>query len=210
MARPAAIRAAVHAQAADDKAVALSAELMEGSDGVEDLPQVSTRELDQRLAAGAVEVIVLRVAVVVLVDGPAAEHHLSQQPRFDKLGERPVDRRPARGGAVGGAAEIGEELLGVEVLVSGADVLNDHPPLPRDPLPPGLEKLLEPLARRQRYIDLAEREVGGGGHDDRPQGGGRCKAESGSRINRILPTAGPFGRLARHDSREAASSKSKL
>ena len=156
MTRPAAIRAAVHAQAADDEAVALGAELVEGGDGVEDLPQVGARELDQRLAPSAVEVIVLRVAVVVLIDGPAAEHHLSQQPRFHELGKRSVDRWPAGGGAVGGAAEIGEELLGVEVLVSGADMLDDHPPLPRDPLPPGLKKLLKPLTRRERHIDLAE------------------------------------------------------
>jgi hypothetical protein len=35
-------------------------------------------------------------------------------------------------------------------------MLDDHPPLPRDPLPPGLEKLLKPLPRRERHIDLAE------------------------------------------------------
>ena len=89
--------------------MSLGAELVEGRHGVEDLPEIGARELDQRLAPGAVEVIVLRVAVVVLVDGPAAEHHLPQQPRFDQLRERPVDRWPARGGAVGRAAEISEE-----------------------------------------------------------------------------------------------------
>jgi len=172
VARPTAVRAAAQAQSADDQPVSLGAELVKGRDGVEDLPQVGARELDQRLAPGAVEVIVLRVAVVVLVDGPAAEHHLPQQTGFDELGERPVDRRPARGGAIGGAAQIGEELLGVEVLVAGTDMLDNHPSLPRDPLPPGLEKLLKPLARRQRHVDLAEREIGGGGHDGRPQGGG--------------------------------------
>jgi hypothetical protein len=42
------------------------------------------------------------------------------------------------------------------MLVVAADVVDDHLPLPRDPLAAGLEKLREPFARRQRDVNLAE------------------------------------------------------
>ena len=54
-----------------------------------------TVELDQLVADLAVEMVVPRIAVVVLVDAPAAERHLPQQPCLDQLAQRAIDRRAA-------------------------------------------------------------------------------------------------------------------
>ena len=61
-------------------------------------------EFDQLVALGAVQMIVLRVAVIVFVNGAAAEDHFSQQAGFDHFGQRAVDGRPANFAGRGGAA----------------------------------------------------------------------------------------------------------
>ena len=103
--------------------------------------------------------VVLRVAVIVLVDGAAGEHHLAEQPRLHHLGERPVDRGPAGPGTGRRPPQAGEELLGVEVLVVTGDVIDDRLALPGDPLAAGAQELREPLPRRQRHLDGAERKL---------------------------------------------------
>ena len=108
--------------------------------------------------------VVLWVAVVVLIDGPAPEHHLPKQARIHHLCERAVDSGPAGLRPLRRLTEPGQQLLGIEMLVMAADVINDHLSLPRDPLAPRLEKLREPLARRQRDVNLAERKVRCDGH----------------------------------------------
>ena len=62
-------------------------------------------------------------------------------------------------GRLAGLPEVGQQLLGVEVLVTARHIIDDHPPLPRDPLAAGLQKLGEPLGGRERRIDTAEREI---------------------------------------------------
>ena len=127
------------------------------------LRQLVAVELDQLVAHLAVQVVVLRVAVVVLVDGPAAERHLPQQAGFDQLVERAVDGRPADLLALVSAGEAVDQLVGVEVVVPLEDEVDQRPPLLRDPLAAALQVLLEPLLRRERDLDFAEGEIVGHG-----------------------------------------------
>ena len=50
---------------------------------VGDLRDLITAKLDELLALLAVHVVVLRIAVVVLVDGASAQSHAAQQARVD-------------------------------------------------------------------------------------------------------------------------------
>ena len=52
-------------------------------------------ELDEAVAALAVEVVVAGIAVLVLVDASRAERHFADQARLDQFGKRAIDRRPA-------------------------------------------------------------------------------------------------------------------
>ena len=96
----------------------------------------------------------------MLVDGPAVEHHLLEQAGVDHFGEGAIDGGPTGPGPFRRLPEVAEQLVGVEVFVTARDVVDDHPPLSRDPLAAGLQKLGEPLRGRERHIHAAERIVG--------------------------------------------------
>ncbi len=89
----------------------------------------------------------LRITVVMLVHRPAVKNHFLEEPGIDHLGQRPVDGRPAGPRSSGRLAEVGKQLLGVEVLVATGNVIDDDSPLPGYPLAPRLKKLLKPLLR---------------------------------------------------------------
>lgn len=77
------LRAAFLADAGDDQAVPRHAEAVFAADGVADPLQFVALKLDERVAHRAVQMVVLRVAVVVLVDGAAAEGHPAEEACFD-------------------------------------------------------------------------------------------------------------------------------
>lgn len=135
-----------------------------GRHRIADADHLVARKLDQLLAPRAVEVIVLRVAVVMLVDGPAVEHHLPEEAGLDHLGERAIDRRPAGAASRGRAPQFLEELLRIEVLVPTRYVIDDRLALPRDPLAAGLQEFGEPLPRREGHLHGAQRKIGADGH----------------------------------------------
>ena len=80
------------------------AELVFAGHGIAQANQLIAGEFDQLVALGALQMIVLRVAVIVFVHGPAAEDHFSQQAGFDHFGQRAVNGRPANLAGRGGAA----------------------------------------------------------------------------------------------------------
>jgi len=51
---------------------------------------------------------------------------------------------------------VGDQLLGVEVVVMAEDLLDDDSPLARSPLAPGQQELGEPLPGRLLDADLAQ------------------------------------------------------
>ena len=82
-----------------------------------------TLKLDHLAALFAVQVLVLRIAVIVFVERPRSDLQPAQQARVDELGERAIDRRPADADA--GLFHVVDELLGVEMVVLAEDVM-DH------------------------------------------------------------------------------------
>src|SRR5262249_17477724 len=117
--------AALGAGAADDESVAggleavLPAHLAHGGLNGRAL------ELDHLAALGALQVLVLRVAVIVLVAHARADLQPAQQARVHQLRQGAVDRRPAdpQAGPLDGVGE----LVGVEMIVPAEDVLHQVP-----------------------------------------------------------------------------------
>ncbi len=104
----------------------------------------------------AVQVVVLRIAVVVFIDGAAAEVHLSQEARIDQLGECAIDGGPAYFAVARLFRERGQQLVGVEVIVVAEDLLDDHPARLSVALSFGPQILLKPLEWGESDLDRTE------------------------------------------------------
>src|SRR5262245_56390387 len=72
---PLAGRAALGAHAANDQAMAGHPKLVLAGDRLAKTDELVAFELDQLVAVSAVQMVVLWVAIVVLINRPAAEHH---------------------------------------------------------------------------------------------------------------------------------------
>ena len=81
-------------------------------------------ELDHPVALGAVEVVVRGVTEVVLVGGSVGQAKLAEQPGFDQEAQGAVNRGSAD--LATGEAEVGDEFVGVEVLVVVEDVADQN------------------------------------------------------------------------------------
>jgi hypothetical protein len=145
--------AALGADAGDDQAMARHAELMLSSYGLAQPQQLIAGEFEQLVALGALEMIVLRIAVIVFVHGPAAENHFPQQAGFDHFGQRAVNRRPAHFAGSRGAAQVQEQLIGVEMLVPPGNLFDEDAALLGNSLAARLQKFLEPFERRKSNLD---------------------------------------------------------
>ena len=86
------------------------------------------------------------VAVVVLVGRPVGQPELAEQARLDQEPQGAVDRRPAD--RVPGVVQVGDQLIGVEMLVRVEDMPNKHPPGLGQLLAPDLQELAELLLGR--------------------------------------------------------------
>ena len=136
-----------------------SAEVVFAGHGLANLFHFVAGELDQLVALLAVQMIVLRVTVIVLVDGPVVEHHLAQQAGIDQLGQGAIDRGAAYALPTHLLAQLLEQLIGVEMLVVAENPFDDDPPLLGDPFATALQEFLEPLERRQADVDGAEGKI---------------------------------------------------
>ena len=90
-----------------------------------------------------------------------SKHFLIGGHGWDKLSPEYVSRFESIFSELGlaSSSEVTTMFLTVQeslLYMMAADVVDDHLPLPRDSLATGLEKLREPLARRQRDVNLAE------------------------------------------------------
>ena len=91
-------------------------------------------ELDEAVAAMAVEVVVAGIAVLVLVHAPRAERHFADQARLDQFGKRAINRGPAEPPRGQERAKVLEQFLGVEMIVVAEHLLDDLPSLRGQPL----------------------------------------------------------------------------
>src|SRR5262249_47653497 len=118
--------AAVGAQAIDFQAVASHPEAVLGRHPIEDLREAGIFKFDERAALAADEVVVSRVAVVVLVNfAIIAARHFPQQARGDHIVQCPIDGGPADARAIGAAGKPADKLVGVEVLVRCEDFFHN-------------------------------------------------------------------------------------
>lgn len=144
--------------AVDRQVVAGYAEAMLASHSLTHGEHLFATELDQLVALGAVQVIVRRVAIIVLVDRAAAERHLPQQARFDQFVERSVNSRPTDRVLAEGF-ELVDQLVGIEVRMPGEDMIDQHAALRGGSFAFALQVLFESLLRGHRHPHFAERIV---------------------------------------------------
>ncbi len=141
--------AALLADAGDDQAVAGDAKLVLAGHLVAQFDEVFVLELQQPVALGAMEMIVLGIAVIVLINGTAVEDELAQQPRIDELAERAIDGRSADVPLLAAAGKLLHELIGIEMLMPREDLLDQCQPLLRDAHVAALQVFDKPLAGRE-------------------------------------------------------------
>jgi len=147
----------VLADAVDNQAVAGDAEVVLAGNFVPQGDESLVLELQQPVALGAMEVVVLWIAVVMLIDGASVEHELPKQPRIHKLRQRPVDGRPADVTRLPGLWQLLHELVRVEVLVVAEDMVHQRQPLRRDPHAAALQELDEAVPRSEGNLHGTER-----------------------------------------------------
>ena len=108
----------VMADTIDDQPVRSHTELMLPSHFVPHGNQGIILKFQQSIALGAVKVVVLGIAVIMFINGPAVERKLSQQARIDKFGQGSIDRRPADMPFTTTGGKLFHELIRVKVLMS--------------------------------------------------------------------------------------------
>jgi len=164
---------------------------------VAQIEQLVTSEFDQLFTLLAIEMVVLRVPVIVLVHRPASERHLTQQACFHQLAQSSVHRGPADG-LIGEffRTHFGNKFFRIEVLVVLEDMFHQQTPLFGNALAATLQKLFEPLERRKRYFDGTEWLIGGHNQTKNkkagrslpcPSAGRRPQIERGNPQNPTLP-----------------------
>src|SRR5262249_53335021 len=113
----------VVAQPANDECVAARLEGAFLADLANDRLQRRVLELDHLVALGAVEMLVLRVAVVMLEVSLGPELDTAKQAGVHQLAQRAIDGGPADVQLL--ALQLVDELIGVEMTVPAEDV-TDH------------------------------------------------------------------------------------
>lgn len=136
---------ALAADSVDDHFVAFDPEPVSSGHFVADHQQFVALKLDEFTTACAVQVIVLRVAVIVVVNGAAIELKAIQQPRVDAFAQCAVDRRGADVVVFAASRQTFDEFFSIEVVVLAEDLSDQKLPLSRLPLSSGLEVFGETL-----------------------------------------------------------------
>ena len=117
---------------------------------VSDLADLVAMELEQSLTLGTVQVVMLRVAVIVFVNAaPIVVSHFAKQSCFYQFSKRAIDCRPTYAPLAGHVLQLIDEVLGLEMLMSSKHLLDDDSPLRRATHAARLQKLVEPLNRRE-------------------------------------------------------------
>ena len=81
--------------------------------------------------------VVLRITVIVFVNGTIIEAHIPKQTRIDKFTQRTIDRGATDFGRVLFLAyQFGEEILSIKVFVVAEHLLQNGTPLLRDSFAP--------------------------------------------------------------------------
>jgi hypothetical protein len=107
-------------------------------------------ELDQFVAFGAVEMVVLRVTIVVLVNAAAVQLETSQEPCVNKFFQSPINSGPRYVVQTPLAWKLVHQLVSVEMLMVAKDSFDQKTPLLGVSLASALKVLFESLDWRHR------------------------------------------------------------
>jgi len=147
--------AAFVARSRDHKAMTIDLEIVFLRDGLAKGDELIGLEFNQLLTFLAVKMIVLRIAIIMLVDGSPLQIHLAQQAGFDHFAKRSID-----GGAadllIGTVSKLFDEIVGFEMFMLSEDGFNNRSTLLSNTFPATLEIFLESLYRRRRYFNASE------------------------------------------------------
>jgi hypothetical protein len=138
--------AAGGANACDQESVAGGAEPVREAHRVAQLEDLVVAELNDPVARRAMQMIMGRIAIVVLECAAIRQPQLAQKARVNQQAQRSIDRRPAD--LVAGIVQITEQFVGIKVLVGIEDMANEHPTRLGQLLAADLEKFTEFLHRR--------------------------------------------------------------
>lgn len=145
--------AAFFANAGNDQSMAGHSERMLSTDRFAELLKFAALKLDQLITHRAMQMVMLRIAIIVLINGPATEIHATQQAGVDQFVERSINGRSAHLRALGLGSEVDNQLFRVEMVVALKNVIDKNPPLLGDSFAFALQKLRKPLLRRARDFD---------------------------------------------------------
>jgi hypothetical protein len=149
--------AAVLADPGDDQAVTENAKPMTLGDGVAQLQKLVALEFEQLTTLLAVQMVVLRIAVVVLVYGSAIELEFAEQSGIHELLQRPIDRWPTDSSQGVLGRHLLDQRIRVEMFVMAKHEVDDLPALLGITHRLALQILVKPLLRGQSDFDFSER-----------------------------------------------------
>lgn len=150
------LAAAIVADSGDDHPVSRDAEAMFVGHRLADRLQLVCLELNQLIANLAIQMIVLRVSIIVLVYGPAAKGHFAEQPGLDQFIQSAVNGGPADAVAVVPLGEAVDQLVGIKMIVPLENMIHQGTSLLGNPLPTDLQIFLKPLPRRKRDLNFTQ------------------------------------------------------
>ena len=108
------------------------------------------------VALGTVKVVVLGIAIVVLIDRAAIEYEFSQQACIDELPERAIHRWAADMAGLPARRKLFHELVSVEMLMAGEDMIDESQSLLRHAHAAALQIFDETFAWREGDGDAAK------------------------------------------------------
>ena len=108
----------------DNKTMIASSKSVQFCNGISNLQNIGTRELDQLPAFSAIQMIVLGVTIVMFVNTSSVQFESIQQPSIGKFSQRTVNRRPGNIVGFPFGREVLHQLIGVKMLMTIEDLLN--------------------------------------------------------------------------------------
>ena len=116
-------------------------------------------EFDELIATFAEQMVVLRVTVIVFVNGTIIEAHFTKQTGIDKFAQRTIDRGPTDfGKALFSASQFGEKIFSIKVFVMAENLLQNGTSLLRNSFAPTSQELFESGHGSHGHFYAVERE----------------------------------------------------
>ncbi len=119
--------------------MAFGSESMVRADFVTELEELIVSKFDDLIALRAMQVVVGRIAVIVLEGAAIGQPEFSEQAGLDEKAERPIDRRTAH--LMPRRVQVSRQFIRVEMLVCIEDMTYQNPPRVGQLVPPNFEKL---------------------------------------------------------------------